>query len=90
MKVKRLIIQCLCTSALTLACSGAWALCGSNSCNSAYSSDFCAGSCGPYSCTTNADTSPSICDSSCADPCDLSCTNDNVNYQGCGDNCVLP
>lgn len=42
-----------------------------------------------YSYETNARTSPSVCDSSCADPCNLLCDNDNTNYRGCGDNCVM-
>ena len=46
--------------------------------------------CGDYTCTTNADTSPSICDTSCPGHCDLNCRHDNMNYDGCGDNCVEP
>lgn len=45
---------------------------------------------GPYSCTTNEYTSPSICNSACPDPCDMQCANNNFNYRGCGDNCVQP
>lgn len=54
------------------------------------SSGHCASDVCGYSCGTNADTSPSICDSSCPNRCDLTCANDNVNYRGCGDNCVVP
>lgn len=57
------------------------------------SSEICGyGGCynGRYSYTTDAKTAPSICNSACPDPCDDTCKNDNFNYRGCGDNCVLP
>lgn len=47
-------------------------------------------SCDRYSCGTSRCTNPTICDSSCPDKCDLLCDNNNVNYRGCGDNCIMP
>jgi hypothetical protein len=78
MKISSLISMCAC-----IVCFGMLAAC-TNNC--VYGN--CGG--GSYSYETNARTSPSICDSACPNPCDLSCAHDNVNYRGCGDNCVMP
>lgn len=83
-RIKSLLVICVSTACLILlmGCTsyGCGSDCGGNS--PCYS--------GPYSCTTNQDTSPTICNSSCPDPCDMQCPNDNFNYRGCGDNCVMP